>query len=206
MSENVELSDFTEVKLNVGDIFEGVVGNKPEFPKYTTQLINLANQNAQGTRPKVVGQLSELIKECPDRSYSGWKAWYSSKYPDSIDKATEKIGKMVEELKKAIEQIDDEMIAKWAEDLIVTKTSEGLIIQEYVIDYIAGKLRKEWRFSTPEEESRNIDGYIGEVPVQIKPISYLAKKPTVREQIDVETIYYDKTKNSNYVRIYTKLI
>ena len=32
-----------------------------EFPKYTSQLINWANQNAQGTRPKVVGQLSELF-------------------------------------------------------------------------------------------------------------------------------------------------
>ena len=29
----------------------------PEFPKYTSQLINWANQNAQGTRPRVVGQL-----------------------------------------------------------------------------------------------------------------------------------------------------
>ena len=26
----------------------------PEFPKYTSQLINWANQNAQGTRPKIV--------------------------------------------------------------------------------------------------------------------------------------------------------
>jgi len=35
----------------------------PQFPKYTSQLINLSNQNAQGTRPKVVGQLSELFQE-----------------------------------------------------------------------------------------------------------------------------------------------
>lgn len=31
------------------------------FPQYTSQLINWANQNAQGTRPKVVGQMSELF-------------------------------------------------------------------------------------------------------------------------------------------------
>ena len=34
-----------------------------EFPKYVTQVINLVNSNAGGTRPKVVGQMSELIKE-----------------------------------------------------------------------------------------------------------------------------------------------
>lgn len=33
------------------------------FPKYTSQLINWANQNAQGTRPVVVGQMSELFPE-----------------------------------------------------------------------------------------------------------------------------------------------
>lgn len=42
-----------------------------EFPRYTTQILNLANQDAQGTRPRVVGQLSELIKECPDKTYEG---------------------------------------------------------------------------------------------------------------------------------------
>ena len=49
-----------------------IVGDIPEFPKYSTQLINLANQNAQGTRPKVVGQMSELSKEFPGGSYDVW--------------------------------------------------------------------------------------------------------------------------------------
>ena len=39
---------------------------KFDFPKYTSQLINWANQNAQGTRPAVVGQMSELFPEFMD--------------------------------------------------------------------------------------------------------------------------------------------
>ncbi|MGC9027863.1 MAG: MjaI family restriction endonuclease [bacterium] len=35
----------------------------PGFPKYVAPLTNLANQYAQGIRPKVVGQMSELILE-----------------------------------------------------------------------------------------------------------------------------------------------
>jgi MjaI restriction endonuclease len=46
-----------------------VIGKTTEFPKYTTQIMNLANQNAQGTRPNVVGQMSELIEECPKGTY-----------------------------------------------------------------------------------------------------------------------------------------
>ena len=38
------------------------------FPKYTSQLINWANQNAQGTRPRVVGQLSELFPEYEEQA------------------------------------------------------------------------------------------------------------------------------------------
>jgi len=42
-------------------IQEQLTGAIPEFPKYTTQIMNLANQNSHGTRPNVVGQMSALI-------------------------------------------------------------------------------------------------------------------------------------------------
>lgn len=59
-----------------------------EYPKYTTQVINLANQNAGGTRPRNVGQLSELLPEYlslpGEASLSGWKEWYNERYPDAV--------------------------------------------------------------------------------------------------------------------------
>ena len=58
-----------------------------DFPKYTTQIINIASQNAQATRPKVVGQMSELIEEFPGRTYEEWEKWYLEHYPDTISKA-----------------------------------------------------------------------------------------------------------------------
>jgi hypothetical protein len=63
----------------------------PNFPKYFTQLINLANQNSQGTRPQVVGQLSDLIQEFDGHSLIEWKEWYLERYPNAIDTATERI-------------------------------------------------------------------------------------------------------------------
>ncbi len=47
-----------EEELPIEEVYERAGAPQPEFPKYTTQLMNLANLNAQGTRPKVVGQLS----------------------------------------------------------------------------------------------------------------------------------------------------
>ena len=82
----------------------------PEFPKYTSQLINWANQNAQGTRPRIVGQLSDLFPEYQASTYnidiSDWEEWYTEKYPDAIEEATDKIFNQVENLKEAINLID----------------------------------------------------------------------------------------------------
>lgn len=98
----------------------------PDFPKYTSQLINWANQNAQGTRPKVVGKLSDLFPEFEDETddvtISKWKEWYLAKYPDAVNEATEKIWKQVENLKDAIVLIDKNMVKRWVEDLVITKT------------------------------------------------------------------------------------
>ncbi len=106
----------------------------PKFPKYTSQLINLANQNAQGTRPKVVGQLSELFQEyqknTDEISIDTWKKWYLSKYPKAIEDATNRIYEQIQNLKNAITLIDRNMIQKWVEDLIITKTYNGLYIQK----------------------------------------------------------------------------
>jgi len=63
----------------------------PELPKYVTQILNIANQNAQGTRPKVVGQMSELIKEFPDNTLEEWEKWYIEKHPDAVETATKEL-------------------------------------------------------------------------------------------------------------------
>ena len=52
-------------KFKISNDVIAELSNAPqyEFPKYVTQVINLVNSNAGGTRPKVVGQMSELVKE-----------------------------------------------------------------------------------------------------------------------------------------------
>ena len=69
------------IKIKNEELIQELIGETKDFPKYATQLINLANQNAQGTRPRVVGQLSELINECPEKTYQGWKSILSIKTP-----------------------------------------------------------------------------------------------------------------------------
>ncbi|MBI5360277.1 MAG: MjaI family restriction endonuclease [Planctomycetes bacterium] len=52
-------------------------------------------------------------------------------------------------------------------------------------------MAKPCRNGKPEDESRGIDGYIGDVPVSIKPETYKTKQ-ALPEQIQVKIIYYAK--------------
>ena len=165
-----------------------------QFPKYTSQIINWSNQNAQGTRPKVVGQMSDLIQEFNGQTLEEWIKWYNNRMPKAIEDATEKIFDMVKKIQEASTQIDKEMVRNWVEDLVYNKTFCGLKVQQAIISYIAGKLKKEWRLATKEEESKGIDGYIGDKPIQIKSATYKSEN-FLGETIDVLIVYYEKKKD-----------
>jgi hypothetical protein len=180
-------------------IMEDAAGKKEPFPKYTTQLINLANQNSQATRPKNIGQMSELIQAFPGEAYEEWVRWYIAQHPDAIDQATDKTYAMIEKMRQAMAGIDKAMVRRWIEELVLAKTYAGLKFQESIIKDIAGKKRAAWRLARPEEESRGIDGYIGGHPVSIKPTTYKTMK-ALPEVLEAEIIYYEKVQGG--IRVY----
>lgn len=174
------------------------------FPKYTSQLINWANQNAQGTRPVVVGQMSELFPEFMDSAdeitIENWRDWYTKRYPEAFEKATDKIYTQVRNLCNAISLIDREMVEHWVEDLIIHKTFNGLYVQKAILASLAERKEKTYRLATPDEESVGIDGYIGDVPYSIKPDTYKTMG-RLSETIAVKMIYYTKTKNGLTIEV-----
>ncbi len=176
------------------EVAEELVGETKTFPKYTTQIMNLCNQNAQGTRPSVVGQMSELVQECPYKTYQEWKQWYLSKKPNAIADAAERIKTMVGNLKTAITLIDDNMIKTWVEDLVIAKSFTGLHFQQAILSRVAKMKRTTFRIAGPDEESKGIDGYIGQEKVSIKPETYKSKLG-LPESIRIPIIYYEKLKD-----------
>ena len=164
------------------------------FPKYVTQILNIANQNAQGTRPKVVGQMSDLIQQFPGKNIGEWERWYEKRYPTAIDDAVEKILPMVKNLKSAVNKIDEDTVRSWVKDLVITKTFTGLCFQEAILKKVAEVEKTTYRLATPSEESKGIDGYIGNTPVSIKPVTY-KQMDRVRETISCRIIFYEKKKD-----------
>lgn len=183
-----------KIKLTNEEIRKALEISAPSFPKYVTQIINLSNQNAQGTRPRVVGQLSDLIQEFSGKTIKEWEKWYLQRYPNAIKNAKEKILEMVANLKDAINKIDENMVNEWVKDLVIVKTFLGLKFQEAILKKVSEIKGLDYRLSDNVAESKGIDGYIGNIPVSIKPDTYQIKK-SLMEDIAVKIIYYKKVKN-----------
>ena len=164
------------------------------FPKYTTMIVNLVNGTAQATRPKIVGQMSELIQEFDGTTLDKWIEWYTAKMPNAIADATRKISALMVEVRKTMELIDDELIENWVKDLVYNKTYCGLKVQQAILRYIAELYNQSWRLANKEEEAKGIDGYIGDTPVQIKADTY-KQKALLNEIIEAPIIFYEKKKD-----------
>jgi len=180
-----------KVKITVEEIRRYLDIETHEFPKYAAPLINLANQYAQGTRPRVVGQMSQLIQEFEGKTLPEWEEWYLKKKPEAIKNATEKILEKLKDLKNSLNKIDRTMVEQWVRDLVVVKTFAGLKFQEAILKKGAEIIGTNYRLSEPDEESKGIDGFLGDIPVSIKPYTYEVKA-SLPEQIDVKIIYYRK--------------
>lgn len=182
------------VKILNNDILTLLDTEASSFPKYATQILNLANQNAQGTRPSVVRQMSDLIQEFKGTKIKEWENWYLEKHPESISIASAKIFKMVNNFKDVILKIDQEMVEKWVKDLVIVKTFVGLKFQEAILKKVATEFETTHRLAKPEEEVLGIDGFINDKPVSIKPNSYEIKK-SLSEVIQAPIIFYEKVKD-----------
>lgn len=174
------------------------------FPKYTSQLINWANQNAQGTRPVVVGQMSELFPEFmasgEEVTIENWRNWYVERYPDALERATDKVYDQVQNLRNAITLIDRTMVKHWVEDLVVAKTFNGMYVQKAILASLAERKGTSYRLSTPDEEALGIDGYVDNIPYSVKPDTYKTMK-RLSETISVKMIYYCKTKTGLSIEV-----
>jgi hypothetical protein len=97
-------------KLTLESIRQALAAPELKLPRYVSPLINLANQYAQGTRPRVVGQMSELIKQFDGETLSQWESWYMRRQPEAIEEATNKIWEKLHGLRDTSVGIDKEMV------------------------------------------------------------------------------------------------
>jgi hypothetical protein len=193
--ERVPSNRYLEIELTARDIKELLGGRvsgrailekkKINYPLYLYGFINQAHSVRRATHPSRVGKVHTLFKQRKFRSLNEWKKWYTKKYPKAIQEA---IAVIHDTFKKGIGPIKKshrKYVKLFVENLIFEQTYTGLSLQEAIFTKMARITKKKYRPSTAKEDSRGIDGFIGEIPVSIKPTSSPVKKTA-----GVKRVYY----------------
>ena len=165
---------------------------------YIGSVINLANSFSQATRPKNVGQLSDLIQifrnSTSDHSVVRWEQFYDEKIGKcKIEEASDKVWEYVIRIKENLNSLTKEDVDLWVKDLIIDKTFSGLQLQLDILEMVCDN--GDYRLANSEEEARGIDGFVNGEPVSIKPHTYKKTIQSGKESIPYRIIYYKQTKN-----------
>lgn len=131
-------------------------------------------------------------KAVPNHSLSEWEKWYKRHYPDALKKATDDAWKKFQEVRDKLSEVNRDQIEAWERDLIINKTYSGLMVQDAIIKHIAKELDVKSRLGDTNDEQKGTDGYINEIPVQIKADTYVQSKFQERFDKDIVMITYHK--------------
>ena len=173
------------------------IGDDSPYKTYERVLINPAAAHSRAIRPEHIGKLTELFRQCPVNDYKGWCEWYLERHPTAIEDATDRIVCMLQRFRNVISEMDPSTVRRWVTELILEKTYVGLHTERAILNEAANTLQRTYRASSAEDESRGIDGYIGNQPVSVKPTSY--KDPSRRDRIEAPIIWYEANKNGSVV-------
>lgn len=153
--------------------FRGVIHRtRREWPKYSTQLLNVAAQNCKAFDVKKVGSAKETWLAMRNQNIPGtfenWCQFYDQQpFAQNIPGQAAKLYEMVQ--KMGITGIPLSMCEDYIREVIYNKTHMGMAGEEMAIQAVGEYYGLQVRFSTAEEEAQGIDGWIGEIPVQVKP-------------------------------------
>lgn len=163
-----------------------------------------------------LGKVTELEKMCPYNTVEGWAHWYQNvateieddkvdfRVPkdNPVELATNKTWRVIEAWRDMTDNIENyrDEIDNIVRKLIFFETIEGLSAENQVFEFLSEKYDLDHRDSTAKEESKNIDGYLDGVPIQVKPESYNRADQGV--EIDPAIVEYDVKSKYTHVKFY----
>lgn len=175
--------------------------------RYYSNFLNTVNKDAHSTRPETVGKLAteifpNYVESATDHSPDDWKKYYQGKYSKQYNEGLNKFRKKFEEEKSAINQITEQDLVDYYDDLMFHKTFVGLYAEKEILKDIAAKKKAVFRKSTADEESRGIDGFIDNIPYSVKPETYRSAAVSNTEIIDAKMVYYTQNKTTKNIDYY----
>lgn len=158
------------IQISKDERIEILRGEKSEFPKYTGQLLNLANQTAKSTRQSLVGDMNSLLDEFeenhPNGTFEEWKEFYLNEHDgkEKLAESAAELFEMIEKMQEAIMEIDEEMAHEFVHEMVLYKTFLGNDVTRVVLEKLAELYKMEYTIASEED---TVDAYLGDQPLQI---------------------------------------
>lgn len=182
------------IRIKPQDLRGKDVGAAYEFPDLTSDLINLANQLSKATSRKKLGNPAAVIEEFEGKTFEDWECFYEKNRPGALDTASREIYSAMEKLRSALELVDKELIRHWVEEAVLKRSYATWRIQETILRHIAKLQGKPFRQADDQESEAGIDGFIGEHPFSVRPVSHYFKAPPEEQGTQVDVMYFEKAK------------
>ena len=111
------------IKLTAKNYNNSIAPHRREWPKYSTQLLNIATQNCQALRAKFVGSMKETWLEMKEQNIAGtldvWTEYYNNAHGTAgLQEASKKTFAMVQAM--GITGIDEEMCLDYIKEVVVS--------------------------------------------------------------------------------------
>lgn len=195
------------IKLTSND-FKGIIKkDRCPFPLNTKPILNIATQNSQCTRPKIVGSMKDFFTEFlslkSGKSVEDWEKFYFTEKNGvtRINNSAETLFNYLNKMPLDHNVFTFDIAKDYISDLVINKTHYGMSGEYYAVIAAAMHFKMPYRFSTAEEESQGIDAWIEKYPVQVKPHGTVVKHH-VRNFADVNktlVITYEAKKDRCFI-------
>lgn len=176
------------------------------------KVLNFSFNAARANQCNVLGSLKSATTEfksekCGDKSLLAWARFYNREYngKERILNSTQMTKDYMIRVRDALneltsdEEVFNETVKNYVKQVVYSDTYSGLLCEKAILEDIAKrKNTTNWRLSTEEEERLGIDGYVDDIPYQVKPRSfrdndfYISKVNgiLVRYSVNNDTIEY----------------
>lgn len=135
---------------------------------------------------KCVGDMTKIVSLSKAKTIDEFRNEYlNSEYGDKFIKSREKYVDFIKSRHMDRRYYTDDFVREYFERKVINESFVGIKNQNIICEYLANKFNTTWKMATSKEDSNGIDAYIGDKPIQVKPISYAAGKSS-------KYVYYDK--------------
>ena len=189
-----DVKEYSGCKFNKKNLW--FLRDKEHASEIANSIVNAISCRQHSFRKTKIGSCYDLFRTCRPKTLKAWSKLYFHKHGDLFEKSIDDLYfhltegvKVLYGFKSIRKQRKEEMkenLRNFAKSLVIDRTYYGFAIQEALFVFLSKEYQLEYEESSDKEDSRQVDGYLDEIPFSVKPSTFrysseYGKKRNVRQ-------------------------